>query len=132
MCLAEQQSAADGLISPYDYLSHARNKLGLDKNDPNLSAAERYYEAYENGAPAIFIEGQHLLKITREINIPGTSVKPIEMLFGKNGSSAEDSAFIRNWGMYGIMHKDAGHPAGGQRAGVCAIYTREILRHCLP
>jgi len=89
-----------GMLDAYSYLNYARNYLGLDKNDSNLSAAERYAEGYFGNYNKFFIFGQDILKRVREIPLVGP-------IFGKNGSPVSDSDYVTVWGFLGVEHREA-------------------------
>ena len=89
-----------GLLDAYTYLSFARNRLGLDKNDSNLAAAERYAEGYFGNYSKPWLFGQDFLKRIREIPVVGP-------IFGKNGSPVSDSDFVTVWGFMGVEHRKA-------------------------
>jgi hypothetical protein len=91
--------AEASLLGPYSYLNNARNKLRLDFFDDNLSAAERYMEGQENNFNQDFIAGMGVLKSLREIKVG--RYKPIESIFGKNGSQSIE--FVTRWGMLGVF-----------------------------
>jgi hypothetical protein len=100
-------------VPAHTYLVNGRKKWGLDKTDPNLSAAERYMDGYEGNLSHTEILGQHLLKQARRL-------PDVEEITGKNGALPEDSAFIAKWGMLGNFHREQGLPIGGpDRITVC-------------
>lgn len=105
------------IIDAYTYLNYARNTLGLDKNDSNLAAAERYAEGFfgNYGKGAIF--AQTILKRVREIPLVGP-------IFGKNGSPVSDSDFVAIWGGLGVEHRNAYIAKYGQE-------PRKLDRHML-
>jgi hypothetical protein len=112
LCRATKSSEGN-FLDPYSYLNVARNKLGLDKNDSNLTAAERYMEGYEGNYSDHFMLGQHILKQLRKV--PGA-----DRILKRNGSPAEHSAFVTKWGMTGNFHRSQGTPIGGYN-GACKI-----------
>lgn len=91
-------------LDPYTYLNLARNKFHLDRHDDNLAAAERYFDALQGNISSGFLVGDAALKGAREIGVGG--FKPVEMIFGKNGS--KETEFVTRWGMLGAGDRASG------------------------
>jgi hypothetical protein len=91
-------------VSPWGYLSNARNHDGLDKLDDNLAAAERYFDGYDGNYSETLIVGMTLLKELREVHVGDK--KPFEKIFGRNGSQSPE--FVTRWGMMGIFDRNNG------------------------
>jgi hypothetical protein len=100
-----------GILPAYTYLNAARNIMGLDKNDSNLVAAERYMEGYEGNYNKTMILGQDVLKRIRE----SSGV-------GGNGSPVSDSEFVTTWGVMGVDHHNDNAPVCGSAGiGQCSL-----------